>query len=298
MAPTPLPPPPQPTSPQPTQSPQQQQQQLQTTSSSSSLDYFNFEFVGAGIKLEKSILIMNTHPSNKNITFGNGNSNGVSDTHDHITSATTNDLNTTTIIDEANNNSRRGGVKSTKNGARVNFTDVAETYEYPSYEFLLKEMGIVDSSSSQDEYPSSYETTTADLSSTIPPNQLTTSTTSFTQFLPGRLSSGGDEDEEEEDEDYAESNYNRIGEIAGVYTNGNGSNGHSNGHSNGARRHNGNVIDGRHDEDEDEDDYYENYNSDGMEDKITNGNKFSKLGSLMILISLIFGNVKLYNDAI
>lgn len=35
--------------------------------SASSLDYFNFEFVGAGIKLEKSILIVNS--SNPNITF-------------------------------------------------------------------------------------------------------------------------------------------------------------------------------------------------------------------------------------
>lgn len=40
------------------------------SSSSSSLDYFNFEFVGAGIKLEKSILIVNSQSSNPNITFG------------------------------------------------------------------------------------------------------------------------------------------------------------------------------------------------------------------------------------
>ena len=39
-------------------------------SSTSSLDYFNFEFVGAGIKLEKSILIVNSQSSNPNITFG------------------------------------------------------------------------------------------------------------------------------------------------------------------------------------------------------------------------------------
>lgn len=41
-----------------------------TNSSTSSLDYFNFEFVGAGIKLEKSILIVNSQSSNPNITFG------------------------------------------------------------------------------------------------------------------------------------------------------------------------------------------------------------------------------------
>lgn len=39
-------------------------------SSTSSLDYFNFEFVGAGVKLDRSILIVNSQSSNPNITFG------------------------------------------------------------------------------------------------------------------------------------------------------------------------------------------------------------------------------------
>jgi len=41
-------------------------------------------------------------------------------------------------------NSKRNRKKLDSNGCtlRVNFTDIAETYEYPSYEFMLKELGI------------------------------------------------------------------------------------------------------------------------------------------------------------
>ncbi len=57
-----------------------------------------------------------------------------------------------------------------KHNFKVNFKDVAETFEYPSYEFLLKEMGI-DPSTDPD-----YQ---------IVPNDNSPSLISFNSFLPG-----------------------------------------------------------------------------------------------------------------
>ena len=57
---------------------------------------------------------------------------------------------------------------SKKCNYRVNFKDVAETFEYPSYEFMLKELGI-DPSTDPD-----YQTEPSDSSSA-----------SFNSFLPG-----------------------------------------------------------------------------------------------------------------
>jgi hypothetical protein len=71
-----------------------------------SVEYFNFEFVGGGVKLEKSILIVSTSVSSSS---------------------------------QLNNGASRSKKKKMD---RVNFIEAAETYEYPSYEFMLKEMGI------------------------------------------------------------------------------------------------------------------------------------------------------------
>jgi hypothetical protein len=88
-------------------------QSLANNNQTKSIDFINFEFIGAGVKLEKSILIVhNNSNSNNNLTSSNLNS----------------DL----------------GRKREKKS--INFHDQAETYEYPSYEFLLKELGIDPSS--------------------------------------------------------------------------------------------------------------------------------------------------------
>lgn len=178
---------------------------------------------------------------------------------------------------------------------------MAETYEYPSYEFLLKEMGIVDGDGEEEngvstDYP--YESSTEDslTSQTLTPNNhITASTTSFTQFLPGRTNrqqtttDDDDEDENEENDDednYPESShYNQIGETGGSYTV-NGGSGTSPSSRNGYHRRRG--EDGTDDQ-EDATGFYENFSPDGIIVAGVGGsptktdNKFSKLGNLFWL---------------
>lgn len=90
-----------------------------------------------------------------------------------------------------------------KNGAslRVNFTDVAETYEYPSYEYLLQEMGITDDDEKNKtkainlngEFDEKRDDCDGDLytwktsRTQEKPIDLLKSPTNFTQFLPGNM---------------------------------------------------------------------------------------------------------------
>jgi hypothetical protein len=133
--------------------------------SMSSIEYFNFEFVGAGVKLEKSILIMGSVSAHSK---------------------------------------KQRQKKLDANGAtlRVNFTDIAETYEYPSYEFMLKEMGIdpLNDPDYQDENENNKNHTSNSSSSTI-----SMSSASFSQFLPGRSTTDDDEYEDSGDGDVDES---------------------------------------------------------------------------------------------
>ena len=165
--------------------------------STSSIDYFNFEFIGAGVKLEKSILIIN------NSSVNNNNSNSSSN-NSNVTKQTKKKLDS--------------------NGAtlRVNFTDIAETYEYPSFEFLLKEMGIdpatdpdyqtvpayYDSNNENDENHHNQHMVHLSSTSTFS----SSSTSSFSQFLPGRSSSTDSDDDDEDDGADADesSDYNSI----------------------------------------------------------------------------------------
>ncbi|CAF0865829.1 unnamed protein product [Brachionus calyciflorus] len=105
-----------------------------------SIEYFNFEFIGAGVKLDKSILIVNNNTQTHN-------------THVQI--------------------------KRTRKSSslKVNFTDQPEMYEYPSFEFVLKEMGF-DPMAEEDE----------DLNNQTESESQSSSTSSLSQFLPGRFS--------------------------------------------------------------------------------------------------------------
>lgn len=106
-----------------------------SAASNASLEYFRFEFIGAGVKLDKSILIVNSQST-------------------HVQ------------------------LRSKKNASlKVNFTEEPETYEYPSFEFLLKEMGF--DPLVEDDDDSNNQTETESQSS---------STSSLSQFLPGRFS--------------------------------------------------------------------------------------------------------------
>lgn len=111
------------------------QAQSSPTANSTSVEYFKFEFIGAGVKLDKSILIVN-------------------------------------------NQSAHLQLKSKKNASlKVNFTEEPETYEYPSFEYVLKEMGFDPLGEEDDD--SNNQTETESQSS---------STSSLSQFLPGRFS--------------------------------------------------------------------------------------------------------------
>lgn len=102
----------------------------------SSIEYFKFEFIGAGVKLDKSILILN------------------------------------------NQNTHIQQLKTKKSTSlKVNFTEQPQTYEYPSFEFVLKEMGF--DPLAEDDEDSNNQTETESQSS---------STSSLSQFLPGRFS--------------------------------------------------------------------------------------------------------------
>ena len=130
--------------------------------SSSGNDNFNFEFIGAGVKLEKSNLISN---NNQNVNSSN-------------------------LMSEKANGKFSRKKKLDSNGAhlRVNFTDVAETYEYPSYEFLLKELGI-DPDTDPDYQMTSNQPGSNSTSSMFSTSSDTSSssTVSFSNFLPGRI---------------------------------------------------------------------------------------------------------------
>lgn len=80
---------------------------------------------------------------------------------------------------------------------RVNFTDVAETYEYPSYEFLLQEMGIDDLEDHEkklevliglndEDNPDKSSDILRNKSAITEESHQVVSNTCFTQFLPGR----------------------------------------------------------------------------------------------------------------
>ncbi len=130
--------------------------------SSSGGENFNFEFIGAGVKLEKSNLISN---NNQNVNSSN-------------------------LTNEKANGRFSRKKKLDSNGAhlRVNFTDVAETYEYPSYEFLLKELGI-DPDTDPDYQMTSNQPGSNSTSSMFSTSSDTSSssTVSFSNFLPGRI---------------------------------------------------------------------------------------------------------------
>jgi len=71
---------------------------------------------------------------------------------------------------------------SRKSNYRVNFKDVAETFEYPSYEFMLKELGI-------------DPTTDPDYQIVTPNDQFSNG---FNSFLPGKSFSSPDYEDENE----------------------------------------------------------------------------------------------------
>jgi hypothetical protein len=140
---------------------------------SSSGENFNFEFIGAGVKLEKSNLVS----YNNNIVNNNNNNNNL-----------TNGKANVKLI------ARKKKLDSNGAHLRVNFTDVAETYEYPSYEFLLKELGI-DPDTDPDYQMTSNDTNPTTGSSSSSSSMFSTSsdasssssTVSFSNFLPGRI---------------------------------------------------------------------------------------------------------------
>jgi hypothetical protein len=141
---------------------------------SSSGENFNFEFIGAGVKLEKSNLISY---NNNNVNNNNNNNN----------SSLTNGKTNGKLI------ARKKKLDSNGAHLRVNFTDVAETYEYPSYEFLLKELGI-DPDTDPDYQMTSNDTNPTTGSSSSSSSMFSTSSdassssaVSFSNFLPGRI---------------------------------------------------------------------------------------------------------------
>jgi hypothetical protein len=159
-----------------------------SNTSASSIDYFNFEFVGAGVKLEKSILILNSS-SSSSLHHNNNN----------------------------NNNSQNINVRSRKTN-RVNFTDIAETYEYPSFEFLLKEMGIDPDEDQEEDNERENGPRMLHLSSV---STFSSSSSSFSQFLPGRSSSTDDDDDEDDGVDADESSdYNSTMNKNSIYFSG------------------------------------------------------------------------------
>ena len=124
----------------------------------SSTESFSFEFIGAGVKLEKSNLIANANVNN--------------------------------LSNSKNANNRQLRKKKLdSNGAhlRVNFTDIAETYEYPSYEFLLKELGIDPENDPDYQMTSNDNNQHSSSSSTYSSSEASSSTVSFSNFLPGRI---------------------------------------------------------------------------------------------------------------
>jgi hypothetical protein len=143
--------------------------------SNNSVEYLNVEFIGAGVKLEKSILIVST--SNPGDTANVGQQTGA------------------------------GASRSKKKKLeRVNFTDAAETYEYPSYEFMLKEMGI-DPSSDPDYQIVPLESgssnsfgTDDDDNARCGGGSSIINKPSYTQFLPGLVVNDGTGDSSSTDE--------------------------------------------------------------------------------------------------
>jgi hypothetical protein len=158
--------------------------------SNNSVDYFNFEFIGAGVKLEKSILIVSTSNPGQSSQQSNG-----------------------------------GNRSKKKKLERVNFTDAAETYEYPSYEFMLKEMGI-DPSNDPDYQivPLESENYGSNVADEDDARCLANSSSSsiinkpsYTQFLPGLIVNGGTGDSSSTDEcdndtkNESERNFTKLG---------------------------------------------------------------------------------------
>ena len=148
-----------------------------------SVEYFNFEFIGAGVKLEKSILMVQ---QNGEVSSSHGDSN-----------------------------------RKKKKLDRVGFIDTAETFEYPSYEFLLKEMGI-DPTSDPDYQIVPFENGGGD-EAEDEKQQNRSSMPSYMQFLPGLSMNGiSNGDSSTDDYDYEKKldenlnnnkSYNKLGKI-------------------------------------------------------------------------------------
>ena len=85
---------------------------------------------------------------------------------------------------------RKKKVDSNGVNLRVNFTDVAETYEYPSYEFMLKELGI--DPDTDPDYQMTSNTSEFSNSSSSMSYSSSDSSVSFSQFLPGLVDFGGE----------------------------------------------------------------------------------------------------------
>lgn len=142
-----------------------QMRPLQILSNSTTLECFQFEFINAGVKLEKSNLVINM----------------------------------------SMNNTKRNRKKLDNSGAllRVNFTDTSETYEYPSYEFMLKELGI-------------DPTTDPDYQIVTPNDQFSNG---FNSFLPGKSFSSPDYEDENEKTGSTDDSvgFNKLGMFGFIY---------------------------------------------------------------------------------